>query len=111
MSYGITGQDLVEEHGFSEELDEVMPLDYGKCRLCIAAPKADNLKPEQLAGKRVATSFPNLTRRYFEQRLNIHTVSIKEISGSVEIAPTLGTAEAVVDLVETAQHYGKRGLK
>lgn len=99
VSFGITGQDMVSE--YQADVDEVLALGFGKCRLCIAAPKALKYTPKDLIGKNIATSFPNLTRQYFEQKLKTTQIGIKEISGSVEIAPTLGSADAIVDLVET----------
>jgi ATP phosphoribosyltransferase len=88
-----------------------MELGYGKCRLAIAAPKKDSLTPTSLSGKTIATSFPNLTKQYLVETLQVKDFIIKEISGSVEIAPTLGTADAVVDLVETGSTLKEAGME
>ena len=111
VSYGITGQDMVAEKGLEDELNEVMPLGYGKCSVCIAAPQNLKVTPQSLENKTIATSFPYLTQKYFNQTLNIQQIIIKIINGSVEIAPTLGTAHAVVDLVETGSTLRAAGLE
>jgi ATP phosphoribosyltransferase len=81
-----------------------MDLGFGKCRLCVQAPVVANITDvKQLAGKRIVTSFPNLTKKYFDgldQELGVQT-KIRFVSGSVEAACGLGLADAVVDLVET----------
>lgn len=109
VSFGITGQDMVAE--YQAEVDEILHLGYGKCRLCIAAPKVLKMSPKDLIGKQIATSFPHLTQSYFKNKLKTDNVSLKEVSGSVEIAPTLGTADAVVDLVETGSTLVEAGLE
>lgn len=111
VSYGITGQDMVKEHQVDAQVDEVMALGFGKCRLCIAAPKSRGYVPRDLIGKRIATSFPRLTSQYFQEKLGSSDITIREVSGSVEIAPTLDTAEAVVDLVETGSTLREAGLE
>lgn len=105
---GITGKDMVEET--RANVEEVLDLGYGKCRLCLATPKKDKLKPQDLLGKRIATSFPYLTQKYFQEKWQ-GSVKIQEISGSVEIAPTLGSAEGITDLVETGSTLIEAGLE
>ncbi len=84
-------------------------LNYGVCRLSIAVPKNDNIsKPEDLAGKKIATSYPVLTRKYFEKK-GID-VTIVTLSGSVEIAPRLEIADAITDLVSTGGTLKANGL-
>jgi ATP phosphoribosyltransferase len=102
---------MVREHEVDSRVEEVLPLGFGKCRLCIAGPKKENLRPEDLIGKRIVTSFPRLTRWYFKEKFKTDDIQIREIAGSVEIAPTLGTAEAVVDLVETGSTLREAGLE
>jgi ATP phosphoribosyltransferase len=81
-----------------------MDLGFGKCRLCVQAPVISNITDvKMLAGKRIVTSFPNLTKKYFDaldRELGVET-KIRFVSGSVEAACGLGLADAVVDLVET----------
>ncbi len=97
VDVGITGYDLVLESG----LDVVVPyrLNFGHCRLSVAVPDTMAVKgPEALPdGLVVATSFPNLTRRYFEGLGK--RVEIAPIAGAAEIAPLLGVADIIVDLV------------
>jgi len=105
---GITGIDLLTESG--AELPRVRELGYGRCRLAAAVP-ADT--PYQavgdLAGLRVATAHPNTSRRYFEdQRIPVDVIPI---SGAVEVAPRLGLAEAIVDLVSTGSTLVMNGLR
>ncbi|HCL57150.1 MAG TPA: ATP phosphoribosyltransferase [Spirochaetia bacterium] len=111
VSFGITGQDMILENNVESEIDELLSLGFGKCKLCLAAPKSSGLKPENLSGKRIATSFPHLTTQYFKNKYNINNIQIKEITGSVEITPTLGISEAVVDLVETGSTLIQAGLE
>lgn len=84
-------------------------LGFGKCRLSIAVPKNGSLKNLQdLEGCRIATSYPVLTREYFERHgLRIKTI---EISGAVEIAPTLNVADAISDIVSTGGTLKTNGL-
>jgi len=92
------------------ELDPLLKLDFGDCRLMLAIPEGQDFTgPAMLQGKRLATSYPFLTRRYLEQ----HGVEadIVTLSGAVEIAPSLGTAEAIVDLVSTGTTLRANHLK
>jgi ATP phosphoribosyltransferase len=99
VDVGITGMDLVMESG----LDVVVPyeLNFGRCRLSVAIPDDMNVKrPEDLPDDLVvATSFPNMTRRYFEKLGK--KVEIASITGAAEIAPHLGVADIIVDLVSS----------
>ncbi len=96
---GITGLDLVEETGRKVEL--LLNLDYGVCRLIVAAPERSSITAveEIPSGARVATAFPNLTRRYFEK--NRKKVSLVPVSGAAELTPTIGVADVIVDLTQT----------
>ena len=94
--------DLVEETGL--DVERVMNLGFGKCKLGVQAPVARQIKDvKELAGSRIVTSFPELTKKFFDP-LDVEkgvTTSIRYVSGSVEAACGLGLADAVVDLVET----------
>jgi ATP phosphoribosyltransferase len=105
---GITGDDLLSENG--QELARVRSLGYGRCRLAAAVPNdAPYQTIDDLAGLRVATAHPNTARRFFEAR---HVpVEIIPISGAVEVAPRLGLAEAIVDLVSTGSTLVMNGLR
>lgn len=102
VDIGITGLDVVQES--CVEVKHVMDLGFGACKLCVQAPVAQNVTDvETLAGKRIVTSFPALTRKFFDpidKKKGVET-KIKFVSGSVEAACGLGLADAVVDLVET----------
>ena len=105
---GITGADLLAEAG--AELPIVRRLGYGRCRLAIAVPTDAPFRAvEDLAGLRVATSHPNTARRFFAER-GI-PVAIVPLSGAVEVAPRLGLAEAIVDLVSTGSTLVMNGLR
>ena len=105
---GITGIDLLTETG--AELPRVRDLGYGRCRLAAAVPNdSPHRSVEDLAGLRVATAHPNSARRFFAGR-DI-PVDIVPISGAVEVAPRLGLAEAIVDLVSTGSTLVMNGLR
>ena len=102
VDLGITGQDMVEENEVT--VKSILDLGFGKCKLCVQAPVTDKITDvETLAGKRIVTSFPNITGKFFKDIDDKHGVStsITYVSGSVEAACGLGLADAVVDLVET----------
>lgn len=91
-------------------LEAVASLDFGHCRLMLALPEQqDYLGPEQLEGARIATSYPQLTARWLKDKGV--TADIVTLSGAVEIAPSLGTAEAIVDLVSTGTTLRANHLK
>jgi ATP phosphoribosyltransferase len=102
VDIGITGWDVVKES--MVEVTHVMDLGFGACKLCVQAPVADKVTDvESLAGKRIVTSFPDLTKEFFapmDAKKGVET-KIRFVSGSVEAACGLGLADAVVDLVET----------
>jgi ATP phosphoribosyltransferase len=105
---GITGLDLVAET--CSEVPQLQKLGYGRCRLMIAVPKDSPFRaPEDLAGLRVATSHLGLTRRYFADRQI--PVDVIPVSGAAEVAPRLGLAEAIVDLVSTGTTLAGNGLR
>lgn len=96
---GITGADLIAESG--REVEELLDLGFGRCRLSVAVPEDLGVSSvsELKSGTRVATSFPNVTRRFFaDQGIDIEIASV---TGACEIAPHLGVADVIVDLVST----------
>lgn len=106
---GVTGFDLVRESG--RVLDELADLRFGRCHLAVAATEEsgfdslDDLSP----GIRVATAFPRLTREFFAglgQR-----VEVVPVSGAAEIAPHIGIADVIVDLVSTGSTLHVNGLR
>ncbi len=104
---GVVGYDVLYEH----RPDVLQPLDlgFGGCRLAVAAPR-DTAYPHLRGGAtpRVATTYVNTARRFFAQRGM--QVELVRISGSVEIAPLLGLAHWIVDLVETGRTLEENGL-
>lgn len=108
IDLGITGSDLVAESAV--EVIERLALGVGHCRLAICVPEQSSIEsPRQLAGQRVATSFPHCTQRYLEQHgTAVHLVAIR---GSVEVMVALGVADAVVDLVETGSTLAANQLR
>jgi ATP phosphoribosyltransferase len=105
---GITGGDILAETGI--DLPVLRPLGFGHCRLSAAAPAdAPYEGIADLAGARIATSHPNVTRRFFaEQAIPVEVISL---SGAVEVAPRLGLADAIVDLVSTGSTLAMNGLR
>jgi ATP phosphoribosyltransferase len=105
---GIVGQNVLEETG--RKVDTIMSLGFGHCRLSLAVPRSFEYRfPADLKGKSIATSYPRLLRKFLEE--NKVTADIHEISGSVEIAPGIGLADAICDLVSTGSTLLSNGLK
>ena len=102
VDIGITGFDVVIES--KVDVEKVLDLGFGKCKLCVQAPVIDKISSvEVLAGQRIATSFTNISTDFFkpyDEKAGTET-EISFVSGSVEAACGLGLADAVVDLVET----------
>ncbi|MCP9769826.1 ATP phosphoribosyltransferase [Lacihabitans sp. LS3-19] len=105
---GIVGENVLVES--AKKVNLIKRLGFSKCRLSIAVPREDNYNgPESLQNKSIATSYPMLLGRYLEEngiKANIH-----EISGSVEIAPSIGLADAVCDIVSSGSTLLSNGLK
>lgn len=99
---GICGQNSIKEKG--AKLREIAELGFGKCRLSIAAPNAIKLKD-----KRIATSHPNILRQFLKKKKI--QAEIVELSGSVELAPKLGIADAICDLVSSGATLEINGLR
>lgn len=91
-------------------ISRVLDLGFSRCRLSIAVPREANFTGiGWLSGKRIATSYPNSLKRFLDE--NGISAGIHEISGSVEIAPGIGLADAVCDLVSSGSTLIKNGLK
>lgn len=105
---GIVGENVVLEK--NRPLRTVEKLGFGKCRLAMAVPRAMTYNSVQdLDGQRIATSYPVILGDYLK-KMNI-TAEIHEISGSVEIAPGIGLADAICDLVSSGSTLFMNGLK
>ncbi len=105
---GFVGENVVRES--NKEAEVIEKLSFGKCRLSLAVPKSGPLQTiEDLNGKRIATSYPFILSKYLNEK-NI-SASIHEISGSVEIAPRIGLADAICDLVSSGSTLFTNELK
>ncbi|KXL42043.1 hypothetical protein M433DRAFT_150160 [Acidomyces richmondensis BFW] len=144
VDLGITGRDTVAEYQASNNannntsdttigIDEIMDLEFGRCKLQVQVPKGSIRDPKELVGKRIATSFTGLAEAYFRQLEaeveeslpNVLTngassgelpkkkllTNIRPLSGSVEAACALGLADGIVDLVESGETMRAAGLE
>ncbi|MBQ8365696.1 MAG: ATP phosphoribosyltransferase [Bacteroidaceae bacterium] len=104
---GIVGYNEVAERGY--DVDILQKLGFGGCRISLAIPKADTYEGlGYFNGKRIATSYPNVLTKYFDEngiKAEIHT-----ITGSVEIAPAAGLADAIFDIVSSGGTLITNGL-
>lgn len=108
IDMGITGGDLVEEAGV--DVHTRLALGEGVCRLSICVPDDSPIQsPAEMSGHRIATSFPQVTQKYF-QALGC-AVNCVRLSGSVEVMVSLGVADAIVDLVETGSTLAANRLR
>lgn len=117
VDWGIVGQNVLEEtmlermnEGLPVGYTEVRKLDFGDCRLSLAIPVEQEWKGvESLNGGKIASTYPNLTKRYLDQK----GVSFKNVllTGSVEVAPRAGLADAICDLVSSGATLEANGLK
>jgi ATP phosphoribosyltransferase len=104
---GIVGENVVYEK--KKEVEVMEQLGFGKCRLSLAVGRNEVFQKTALNGKRIATSYPVLLQQYLDN--NKITAEIHEISGSVEIAPGIGLADAICDLVSSGSTLLTNGLK
>jgi ATP phosphoribosyltransferase len=106
---GVTGFDLVRESG--RTLDELADLQFGRCRLAIAAKEESGVfaLDDIAVDARIATAFPRVTKEFFAAR--DHRVEVVPVSGAAEIAPHLGIADVIVDLVSTGSTLRVNGLR
>ncbi|WP_371069158.1 ATP phosphoribosyltransferase [Sediminibacillus sp. JSM 1682029] len=100
---GIIGEDILAE--FQPDVFNLLPLPFGKCRMALAAEAGINW-PER---KRIiASKYPGITKEYFRKKGE--SVDIVKLEGSVELAPILGLADGIVDIVETGTTLRENGL-
>ena len=104
---GVVGKDTILEEG--RKLYEVMDLGFGKCTMCVCGPESarELLQHQQLI--RVASKYPNIAKDYFNN-IKHQTVEVIKLHGSVELAPIVGLAEVIVDIVETGTTLKENGL-
>jgi ATP phosphoribosyltransferase len=104
---GIVGLNVIQEK--NKSINNVLALGFSKCRLSIATPKDVIMNfPEDLEGKRIATTYKNILQKYLDEQKIV--AEIHELSGSVEIAPSIGLADAICDLVSTGSTLLTNGL-
>jgi ATP phosphoribosyltransferase len=104
---GVAGKDTILEEG--KHLHEVLNLGFAACRMVLAGPAELAGKLDSLTNKRVATKYPRIAREYFEHKRR-ESIEIIKLNGSVELAPLVGLAEVIVDLVETGRTLKENGL-
>lgn len=102
---GIVGKDTIMEHGGS--FYEMLDLGYGKCRFALAVPEGSDFYGTYRS-RVVASKYPNVTKEYFESKGM--DVSVIKIEGSVELAPLVGLANGIVDIVQTGTTLKENGL-
>ncbi len=105
---GILGENEVYEK--DKNVEVIKQLGFAKCKLSLAIPKEENYTDlSYFQNKRIATSYPKILTQFFEEK-NMQ-VEIEEIGGSVEIAPSIGLADAILDIVSTGSTLIMNGLK
>lgn len=110
VDIGIVGSNMLIERRATERVRELMSLGFARCRMVIAVPHESAIeRPEQLAGKRIATSFPQIVGDYFAAE-GI-PVELTEIAGAVEMTPALGVADAIADLSATGSSLAMHDLR
>lgn len=108
VELGLTGADLVAEHGGA--LETILPLGFGACSLVLAVPRDAGIgEVVALSGARIATSFPRVTAAYLAG-CGVDA-QVVEVRGAVEVTPELGVADAVVDLVASGSTLRMNGLR
>ena len=105
---GIVGKDTIVEENRS--LYEVLDLNLGKCRMCVAGPASARECLNNGSLIRVATKYPKIAKDYFNNTKH-QTVEIIKLNGSVELAPIVGLSEVIVDIVETGSTLRENGLE
>jgi ATP phosphoribosyltransferase len=103
---GVAGRDVLDEEG--RDLYEPLDLGLGRCRMIVAEPIARPVDVRSQMHVRIATKYPNVTRRYLAQ-IGV-TAEVIKLSGSVELGPLTGLADRIVDLVETGETLRQNGL-
>jgi len=108
---GITGKDVLLEQS-DRIVYEILDLAYGACRMVLAGREGDPSLGEterRLGGMRIATKYPRVAERYFEE--TGRQAEVIEVKGSVELAPLVGLADGIVDLVATGRTLEENGLE
>ena len=104
---GIVGKDTILEEG--RNIYEVLDLGFGKCRMCVCGPESARDLLQHHEQIRVATKYPKIAKDYFYNKKH-QTVEIIKLNGSIELAPIVGLADVIVDIVETGSTLRENGL-
>ena len=104
---GIVGEDTIREE--NRKIHEVLDLGFGKCRMCVCGPSEARELLQRRELIRVASKYPRIAKDYFYNKKH-QTVDIK-LNGSIELAPIVGLAEVIVDIVETGSTLRENGLE
>ena len=105
---GVVGRDTILEE--DKKIYEVLDLDIGKCRMCVAGPLSAKELLESGQMIRVATKYPKIAKDYFFNKKH-QTVELIKLNGSIELAPIVGLSEVIVDIVETGATLRENGLE
>ena len=103
---GIAGNDVTEELG--SDVFIPLRLGFGKCRISVSVPLGQSADISSLDGKSIATKYPGIASRFFFS-MGVE-VTIVKLSGSIELAPSIGIADAIMDIVETGSTLKENGL-
>ena len=101
---GVAGKDILLE--YSPDVYELLDLGMGKCRMCVAGPA--DFRDDPARTLRVATKFPNIAKTYYSAQSR--QIDIIKMNGSIELAPIVGLADVIVDIVETGKTLEENGL-
>lgn len=104
---GIVGRDTILQE--ARNIYEVLDLGFGKCRMCVCAPESARDLLQHHEQIRVATKYPKIAKDYFYNKKH-QTVEIIKLNGSIELAPIVGLADVIVDIVETGSTLRENGL-
>ena len=104
---GIVGRDTILQE--ARNIYEVLDLGFGKCRMCVCGPESARDLLQHHEQIRVATKYPNIAKDYFFNRKH-QTVDLIKLNGSIELAPIVGLADVIVDIVETGSTLRENGL-
>lgn len=108
VDIGIIGENLIVEK--QKEIEIIERLGFSKCKVCLAVPKdVEDVSLSYFEGKKIATSYPKTLQNYLNE--NSINAEIHTISGSVEIAPNIGLADGICDIVSSGSTLFKNGLK
>ena len=104
---GIVGKDTILEE--NRNIYEVLDLGYGKCKMCICGPESSRELLQHHEQIKVATKYPQIAKEYFNEK-KYQTVEIIKLNGSIELAPIVGLAPVICDIVETGSTLRENGL-